>query len=178
VILKGRDRRPTGEAEVEFSTQLDAQRAMEKDKKYMGKRYVELFFHSDSSQSYKSKESHISSGAVTPPEANLSIGSLMNKNFNQSRSQQPPSLFTNFDSSYSSIKPVPPPMQPADTSSTYSTNINELLMAEMAQKMFANAYTHYQSNQATTGHYPISSLTTTNSQKNGQQRYFKQEQGL
>ncbi len=196
VILKGRDRRPTGEAEVEFATPTDAQRAMEKDKKYMGKRYVELFLLGESTQGYnKPKDSHISSGVVTPPETTLSIGSLMNKNFNQTRTQQPQSntssLFTNFESGYNSVKPVPPPMgmnggqsslPPTDTSSTYSTNINELLMAEMAQKMFANAYTHYQGGQPggqTTGHYPTPPLPPTNQQQHHQQgRFYKQEKGF
>ena len=89
----------------------------------------------------------------------MSLGSLMNKNFNSTSSApsqpMPPSLFTNFEAYGSAAKPVPAPMPlkgqpplPPDTGSTYSTNINELLMAEMAQKMFASAYTHFQAHGA------------------------------
>lgn len=133
----------------------------------MGKRYVELFLLSEPGND---RTPNPLPGSITPPETKMSLGSLMNKNFNSvpQHQQQPmlPSLFTNFESyggSNSGAKPVPPPMplkgQPplppmpsaADTGSTYSTNINELLMAEMAQKMFASAYTHFQASHGSTG---------------------------
>ena len=46
-ILAGHDQRPTGEGEVDFASHGDALKAMERDKKYMGKRYVELFLLSE-----------------------------------------------------------------------------------------------------------------------------------
>lgn len=38
-----RSGRPSGEARVEFFSQSDASRAMEKDRAHMGSRYIELF---------------------------------------------------------------------------------------------------------------------------------------
>ena len=165
--MKGYDNRPTGEGEVGFATHGDALKGMEKDKKYMGKRYVELFLLSEPGNDRP--QAH-QPGSITPPETTMSLGSLMNKNFNsmpQQNNNQNNNLFTNFDS-YNGAKPVPPPLplngQPplppmppsaggadSNSGSCYSTNINELLMAEMAQKMFATAYTHFQASQGAHG---------------------------
>jgi RNA recognition motif-containing protein len=43
LIMRGPDDRPTGEAFVEFVSPDEAQRAMERHKKNMGSRYIELF---------------------------------------------------------------------------------------------------------------------------------------
>lgn len=185
IITRGRDGRPTGEGEVDFATHDDALKGMEKDKKYMGKRYLELFLLSEPGNDQPPRH-HPGPGAVTPPET-LSLGSLMNKNFT-SVPQQPPtnSLYTNFDS-YSTAKPVPPPVgmlnQPplptippapaADTSSTYSTNINELLMAEMAQKMFQSAYSHFQAtHQTQQGHQAPAGYSQQSHQQQAPQRRY------
>ena len=166
-MLKGRDRRPTGECEVEFYSHEQALEGMEYDKKYIGTRYIELFLLSE-------PDYQTAAGSKTPPDNMLSLGTLMTKDF--SSNNNPPSnnnrnlnsLFTNFDSFNSNgIQPVPPPaplsslpsIMPAAMSmsmpnnpqgiaaASYSTNINELLMAEMAQKMFASAYSHFQQQQ-------------------------------
>ncbi|CAG0879472.1 unnamed protein product [Cyprideis torosa] len=45
-LLQNADGRPSGEAYVTFSNQYEAQRAVkEKDRRYMGQRYIELFIH-------------------------------------------------------------------------------------------------------------------------------------
>ena len=171
-MLKGRDRRPTGECEVEFYSHEQALEGMKYDKKYIGTRYIELFLMSE-------PDYQAGHGSKTPPDNSmLSLGTLMTKDFSSSSSNNPPnnnnnnrnlnSLFTNFDSFNSNgIQPVPPPaplsslpsIMPAAMSmsmannpqgiaaASYSTNINELLMAEMAQKMFASAYSHFQQQQ-------------------------------
>jgi heterogeneous nuclear ribonucleoprotein F/H len=156
IILKGQDRRPTGEGEVDFATHGDALQAMEKHKKYMGKRYVELFLESQPGNDRPQP------GTTNTPPQNLSLGSLMTKNFNNGQQDfTSNNLFTDFNANpappSTGSHPLMPPMPllppgggpPADTSgSAYSTNVNTGLMAEMAQKMFASAYTHFQQTHA------------------------------
>jgi hypothetical protein len=149
-FLRGRDTRPSGECEVDFETQEDLSEALKFDKKFIGNRYIELFPIGGSGGgggggggggSANGKPSRYGGGGGGGNQnmhqngggggGGGNIPSLLHQNPNQ-----PP------------MPPMPPttayPHQ-QQAGSVYATNMNEMLMADMAKKMFQSAFGQYTS---------------------------------
>ncbi|XP_075920447.1 uncharacterized protein LOC116938030 [Petromyzon marinus] len=67
-VSVSRSGRPTGEADVEFSTSGDAVTAMERDHKHMGRRYIELFLNAPLSPPTEKPPSPITTSTTSTPE--------------------------------------------------------------------------------------------------------------
>jgi RNA recognition motif-containing protein len=137
-ILRNRENRPSGEAECDFATYDELSEAMKFDKKHIGSRYIELFLVCGSKDDAE--------GGANNRASYNKVGSMMSQHFGMSsfggnsRGNNP--IGSNMQSMYPSSMPVmpppppPPPPQATQQFSAYSTNINEMLMADMAKKMF------------------------------------------
>jgi len=164
-ILYGNDGRPSGEAEVGFETSADADSAMAYDKKYIGSRYVELFMLPPL------PSSNGRGGQNNKAGANSSLGSLMTKELSgRVSSSYGDDAFGAFNAAASSVRSSLAQPQNfisaatgngsngqdaaggADSgSAAYPAGMNEMFMAEMAQKIFATAFNRFTQSTASGG---------------------------
>lgn len=140
-FLRGRDSRPSGECEVEFANEEDFNEALTYDQKFIGNRYIELF-----------PLNKQPTGMVGNNKMNRSVSGGMGAGVNSGNAGIPslfpaPSMSSPGASGGPNMTTAYPHQQMAAGVSGFSNNMGDLLMADMAKKMFQSAFNPFNPNQ-------------------------------